>query len=309
MASRPDIQPCRVALFLRDESDYQDVLRDDCAQVARRYGFPLLVSAADNDPGRQLDSIQYCLARPEAERPNVILVSPVRETSLLPAAHAAARMGIGWVLLGRWCPYVASLRAEFSQLPIFAVLADQREIGRIQGRQAKALLPLGGELVYIRGPLSTFSATQRSEGLQESLQGTRIKLFALTSDWSIDGGKRAMNEWLQVCQRRECPKLVVSAQNDAMAIGARSALEEAARRRLDTSLQRVPVTGCDGSPDYGRRLVMQGRLKATVVMPPSAGKAVHEIAAMPPDGHARPPAEVILTPTSFPELEALGRAR
>ena len=289
-----------------DDGDYQQLLRVDGLAAANRNGFPIEVHSAGGDSGRQVDQIQSCLREAKSQRPTVILVCPVREAALLSTAYAAARLGVGWVLLGRWSAYMADLREEFASLPIFSVAADQREIGRIQGQQFKALLPDGGELVYIRGPLGTSSATRRFEGVQQSLQDSTIKLFAITSNWTTEGGERAMKDWLQIFGKREFPKFVVGAQNDAMAMGARNALAEAARVRSDFSVDQIQVTGCDGVPDFGRRLVSEGKLRATVVMPPTAGRAINEIAPMLFGGHARPAAEIVLAPSSFPELHLIG---
>src|SRR5262249_36453125 len=156
--------------------------------------------------------------------PTVILVCPVRDSALLSTAYAAARLGVGWVLLGRWSCYMADLREEFPRLPVFAVAADQVEIGRIQGRQFRALLPEGGDLLYIRGPLGISSAQRRFEGVQEALQGSSIHVSAISSDWTNDGGRRATKEWLQILRKGQISNFVVGAQNDAMAMGARSAL-------------------------------------------------------------------------------------
>jgi ABC-type sugar transport system substrate-binding protein len=292
-----------------NDGDYQTLLRDDCHAAARRFDFPLRVFSADNDTDKQIEQIRACLREPPAERPKVILVCPVREAALLSTAYASTRVGIGWVLLGRWSAYMADLREEFSSLPIFSIAADQREIGRIQGRQFKAMLADGGELVYIRGPLGTSSATRRYEGVQETLQDSPIKVFAITSDWTTEGGARAMREWLQIFGKRGFPKFVVGAQNDAMAMGARNALMAAVRARSDLSADDVIVTGCDGTPDFGRRLVTEGKLRATVIMPPTSGRAVSEIAPMLLGSSARPQAEIVIPPSSFPEIGALTNRR
>jgi ABC-type sugar transport system substrate-binding protein len=113
-----------------------------------------------------------------------------------------------------------------------------------------------------------------------------------------------MNQWLEILENRPLPKLAVGAQNDAMAMGARAALERLARRRSDLSVDRIPIVGCDGSPGYGKRLVDDGRLAATVVMPPVAGIAVNELAAW-GGGRPRPPAEIVLRPTPYPQPESL----
>jgi ABC-type sugar transport system substrate-binding protein len=291
-----------------NDGDYQESLAENCRSAAQRYGFPVQVFSADNDSSKQIRQIENCLADARGSRSLVVMVCPVRDAALLSIAYAAARQGCGWVLLGRWGPYMTALREEFAQLPIFSVAADQWEVGRIQGRQFKALLPEGGEVVYIRGPLGTSSATRRFEGVQEAVHDSGIKLFAITSDWTIEGGANVMKEWLKVFQKREFPKFVVGAQNDAMAMGARRALEEVASRRSNFSLDQTPIVGCDGTAGYGRRLVTDGKLAATVVMPPTAGRAVTEVASMLGGAHPQPAAEISIPPSAFPSMHLLAAA-
>jgi ribose transport system substrate-binding protein len=295
---------CRIALFLSNSGDYQELLWDDCQEAAHRCGFPVRAFWADNESQKQLKQIQGCLREPEDQRPTVLIIAPVREIALISTAHTAARMGIGWVFLLRWINYISDLREEFPDLPIFTVAVDQHDIGRIQGRQVKALLPDGGKLVYIRGLLGTSSAMRRFAGVQEVLRDSRIELLPINGDWTMDGGARAMSDWIRSVEGRELPKFVVAAQNDDMAMGAKKALEEIARARSTFSADAIRVCGCDGSPGYGRRLVTEGKLTSTVIMPPGAGRAVTEIASM-LGGGPRPNAQIVLSPLSFPEPHVL----
>ena len=112
-----------------------------------------------------------------------------------------------------------------------------------------------------------------------------------------------MKDWMQAFQGRGFPKCMVGAQNDAMAIGARRAFEAAAKGHSEDA-HDVRFTGCDGSPSFGRRLVNEGVLTATVVIPPTTGRAVSEVASM-LGGGPRPPADVTLEVFSFPELSTL----
>jgi ABC-type sugar transport system substrate-binding protein len=298
---------CLLALFCMDDGEYQELLCDDFVKTARGYGFPARVFRADNDSEKQVAQIQECLGEPPDRRPTVVMVSPVREVPLLSTAYEAARLGVGWVVLSRWWDYVNNLHAEFSDLPIFAVVADQHEIGRIQGKQLIALLPRGGELVYIQGPLGTSSAIRRCAGVQEVLQGSSIEVFTLYSDWTLEGGTRAMLDWARVFQKRELPTFIVGAQNDVMAMGARVAVEEIARERPKFSAEAVSFCGCDGSPSYGQRLVTEGKLAATVIMPVCAGRAIAEVASM-LHGGPRPPATILLKAVPFPEPHVLVRS-
>jgi ABC-type sugar transport system substrate-binding protein len=294
----------RIALFLADGGEYQELLWDNCQEAAQRHGFAVRAFWADGDSQKQLRQIQGCVNEPEDQRPTIIIVSPVREIALISTAHAAASVGIGWVLLHRWANYMTHLRREFSNLPIFSVMADQDDIGRIQGRQVKALLPHGGKIVYIRGPLGTWSAIRRFAGLQEVLQGTAIELSSVNSDWTTEGGARAMRDWLRASPLVTVSRFVVTAQNDAMAMGARNVIGEVAGGRPGFDVEGFRVCGCDGSPNYGQRLVTEGKLTSTVIVPHSAGRAVSEVASMMTSG-SRPPAQIVLAPKSFPPLHVL----
>jgi len=296
---------CRIAVFRMNNGEFQEYLQADCIEVARRNGLPpLRVFTAGNDANKQLEQIQACLNEPKGKRPTVIMVWPVLEAALLSAAYAAARLGVGWIMLGRRCAYMPSLHESYSRLPIFSVWSDQHEIGRIQGQQYQALLPQGGEVVYLRGPLGASSAQQRLEGVQQRLKDSAVRLFPVTSDWTVEGGARVMADWLQIFKKRELPRFIVGSQNDDMAMGARKAVQEAARTRSDLSLDQVRFSGCDGAPEYGRRLVANGQLTATIVMPSNGGRSVTEIVSM-LHGGPRPEAEIALAPTSYPPLSAL----
>jgi ABC-type sugar transport system substrate-binding protein len=157
--------------------------------------------------------------------------------------------------------------------------------------------------------MGTSSATRRLEGVQDALQGAPISMHVVSSDWSSSGGEQAMKQWLQVFHGGSFPRFMVGAQNDAMALGARNALE--ADTRANAALPReIRFTGCDGTPAVGRRVVTEGRLTATVVIPATTGRAVSELASM-LSGGQRPLADIALGVSSLPdlsELAALGHA-
>jgi ABC-type sugar transport system substrate-binding protein len=291
-----------IALFLRTlTNDYQELLREDCTAAAARRGYALAVFSADNDPDRQARQIRDCLAETSGTRPTVVFVSPVRENMLLVTAYEAARSGVGWVVLNRSSDYLPELRKAFPDVPLFCVNADQVEVGRIQGRQFKILLPAGGELLYVQGPILTSSAQKRLLGLQQVLKGTPIKMSTFSADWSQQGGEQAAKSWAQVFRHRDVPACVVGAQNDSMAMGVRKAFLEEADARQRPDIARIRITGCDGSPAYGQRLVSQRELTATVIIPSAAGRAVDELTAF-LDRRRTPPAEVVLEVTPYPDF-------
>jgi len=290
-----------IALFLQSQrNDYQQLLREDCRAAAARHGMSLRAFSADHDPKRQAAQIHEVLAEKKPSRPDVLLVSPVREADLPDLAAEAGHRRVGWVLLNRWSESLPELRRRYPMLPIFSVTADQYEIGHVQGRQFRSLLPRGGEVVYVRGRPGTSSAERRHEGVRRELDGSGIRLRAIDGDWSSEGGERAMAGWLKRKSPSRLARVVVGAQNDSMAAGARQALTATARE-LRRQVGPVGFTGCDGASSFGQRLVASGILTATVLVPPVAGRAVDEWVAMRARG-VTPPPEIVLDVLSYPDL-------
>jgi len=289
-----------IALFLQTKAnDYQQLLGDDCLAAARRYGMPVRVFSADNCATKQVEQIHGVLN--SCERPQVVVVSPVEETTLGSLSRDAGKLGVGWVVLNRWSEELPALRGEFPNLPIFSVTPDQYEIGHVQGRQFKKLLPSGGEVVYVRGRSGTSSAERRFEGLQRELDGTNIRLCSFEGDWSNEGGQRAIRKWVEGSPHGEMQTLVVGAQNDSMAAGARKALSDEVRQHNMLKVGRLFVTGCDGASSFGQRLVARGMITATVLVPSVSGRAVDEIALVLKGGQL-PPEEIVLGVSSYPDL-------
>ena len=289
-----------LALFLQTRNnDYQQLLSDDCSSAAERHGMRVRVFTADNHASKQVKQIHHVLS--SSERPKTIVVSPVQEEELRPLSREAARLGVGWVVLNRWSAELPSLRSEFPTLPIFSVTPNQYEIGHVQGKQFRKLLPNGGEVVYVRGSAGTSSARRRFEGLQQELDGTDIQLRTFDGDWSSEGGQRAIREWLGNIPKDEVQTLVVGAQNDSMAAGARKALTDEVYRLKHLKVGKLHVTGCDGASSFGQRLVAEGMITATVLVPSVSGRAVDEIASWFRWGRV-PPEEIVLGVSSFPDL-------
>lgn len=294
-----------IALFLRARgNDYQERLREDCVATAARLGLEVEEHSADDDAEVQAAQIDARVRRNGTHPVAAILVSPVRESGLRLAAFDAARAGIPYALLNRPGDYLAPLRQDFPDVALFSISADQSEIGRIQGRQFRRLLPEGGDLLYIQGPRMTSSAQMRLRAMQDEIRDARIQVSLAHGDWSADGGDRIARRWARGLVERPPVASVVGAQNDGMAAGALRALRALAAEEGRPGLARVAVTGCDGSPDFGQKLVGDGDLSATVVIPSAAGAAVEAVARVIADG-VLPPVELVLPVASHPPLDRL----
>lgn len=267
--------PRVVASFLTDRQDFQLMQAADARDTAQRLGVDLEVLFAENNSIVQVQQLFKHIHAPEDRRPAAIIAETVAGDGLERVARNAARAGIGWVLLNGNVGYLDALRVEFPALPISVFTADQTEIGQIQGRQFRALLPKGGSLIYIQGPPDTHAAIGRLQGMQDALAGAAIETRVLQGDWTEAGGERAMTAWLRLRTSESFQPDVVGAQNDAMAVGARRSV---AIHRPEWS--HLLFTGCDGTPDGGRKLVDDEELAATVVVPSLAGPALERIARL-----------------------------
>ncbi|HEY2903372.1 MAG TPA: substrate-binding domain-containing protein [Polyangia bacterium] len=297
-----------IALFLRSlENDYQYRMREDALATANHLGFRLTVLEAHDDPERQAAQIAAVAHGTESAHLAAVMVSPVLDEILREPAWAVGAAGVGWVLLNRAAGYVDRLRDDFPNLPIFSVTADQIEIGRLQGRQLKAALARGGHVVCVLGRPDTSSAKRRLEGLREEIDGGPWTLTLVDGDWTSDGARLAVADWLEG-EGRGTPAAMICAQNDDMAMGAQLSLHAAAARFGDPKLGATPVIGCDGSPDFGQRLVREGRLLATVEVPSGSGLAMEWIARSRAGG-TRPPASVVLPVRSVPARQQIAAAR
>jgi ribose transport system substrate-binding protein len=294
-------RPRIALLLLSEDQEFQRMQAADAERAATAAGLDLELYYAKNNTMVQVEQLYRLTHAREGARPVAIVIASVDGEGLPRVARDAAKAGIGWIVLNREVGYIESLRAEYPALPFATVTTDQLAIGRIQGRQFRQLLPGGGGMLYIQGPSDTSAARQRLQGMQDEIAGTRINAQVLTGDWSEKSGGDALQFWMRFSTSREFDVRLIAAQNDAMAIGARTA---AGALRADWT--HLPFTGCDGLPDGGRGLVDAGQLAATVIVRSNAGPAVDLVVA---HRNGKPIApRVVLPPRPYPDvLSAAGR--
>jgi ABC-type sugar transport system substrate-binding protein len=293
-----------VVALLAEDQEFQRMQADDARTASAHAGFDVEILFAENSAILQIQQLYKAIHAPEEQRPKAIIVETVVGEGLGRVASAAARAGVGWVLINRKVPYLEGLRREHPSLPIAALGTDQVEVGRIQARQFHALIPSGqGLVLYLQGPADTSAAQERLQGARDGLAGTRIDLKVLDGQWTEASGEQAVQRWLRLKSSEELRPDVVGCQNDAMALGARKAFEAWKAR---PELARLPLTGCDGLPDGGQRLVNMGQLAATVIAPSNTGPAVEAVARALKTRQPIP-AEVLLKPSSYPNEAELVR--
>ncbi|MCU0241803.1 MAG: sugar ABC transporter substrate-binding protein [Vicinamibacteria bacterium] len=289
-----------VGLYLTNpNNDYQQFLRDDALASAKRLGLDIEILFAEQGITQQIQQYYSCIHR-RSDRPHsLMIVHPARDGPIRRVAEDAARAGIGFFVLNRLPDCIKPLIRDFAHVPICAVTPDQREIGRIQGRQFLSMLPSGGLILYGQGNTTTVSARERLAAVQETIRGSNIELALIDGDWRTDSAQAAVIAWMRTVMPADVRVALIGCQNDAMAVGAHNALKTLAIELSQPALRALPITGCDGLPNFGQRLVREGQIAATVVVPSTTGPALDLASRYLRDGEM-PPAHNFLQPTPFP---------
>jgi ribose transport system substrate-binding protein len=260
-----------VSLITKD-NDFQLEQAASAKAAALQLGVDLQITFADGDTITQSTQILKAIQAHPTLRPDGIFVEPAGGTGLPQVAKAAIAAGIGWGLLNRESDYIADLR-KGTKIPAFLLTSDHMEIGRIQARQLTALLPEGGQALYLLGPTESAVVKDRKAGF-EAVCAKNLHVTLLRGKWTEESGYRSMSTWLKLGVSSKSTVHAIAAQNDAMAMGARKALEEISSPQEKQKWLSLPFIGCDGLPKTGQAWVRTGQLTATVIVPPMAGQAV-----------------------------------
>jgi ribose transport system substrate-binding protein len=285
-----------------NDNDYQIEQARAAEQAAKKLNVELQLLYADNDAINQSTQILKAVQAAAEDRPHAIVFEPVGGTALPQVARAAVNAGIGWSVLNRDASYVFELR-QATKTPVFSVSSDHVEIGRIQGRQCSALLPTGGQVLYIQGPSENSAAKERTLGMQEAKKAN-IHLTMLKGQWTEESSQRAVRSWLKLSTSQKANIDLVAAQDDSMAIGARKAFQELPSESERDRWLALPFLGCDGLPNTGQAWVRSGLLTATIFVPPNTGQAMEMLADALQNGKM-PPERALTNAVSVPPLESL----
>jgi ABC-type sugar transport system substrate-binding protein len=296
-------------LFLPDaDNPFEQLQAEQAAAVAERHGIRLDVDFARGDFAVQVRQI-YQATHSENGRPDLVLVMPVNEAALKSLSEATVVSGIGWVFLNRMAGSVSSLQQLRPGTPVAYVAPDQKEIGRIHARQVRLLFPQGANVLYVHGRITTSSAEARQIGFREALvtAGPKIDVVsALDGNWNAKDSESAIARWLQLMLPARLRVDAVVCQSDYMAAGALEALRRTAEALNLPHVRTIPVLGCDGLTSVGKKLVDDGRLAATIVVPTTSDRAVEMIAIACRNATPLPP-ELLLAPKGYPDDAALIR--
>ena len=284
-----------------DDNDYQIEQAAAAEKAAQRLGVDVKIIHANNDSLTQSQQLLEYVQAPEAERPDAILFEPAGGTAFPQVARAAAAAGIGWAVLNHEVDYISELRRQF-KVPVFGISSDHEAVGRIQGKQFGVLLPEGGSVLYIEGPMNSSAARGRARGMNQTKPAS-IQVKSLHANWTEQGSHHTVSSWLRLRTSMESRIDLVGAQDDSMAMGAKKAFAEIVGAQRERWM-KVPVTGCDGMPHTGQKWVRDGTMAATVYIRPNTDLAIEMMVDA--ITNKTPLPEMKLTePESVPALEEL----
>jgi ABC-type sugar transport system substrate-binding protein len=248
--------------------------------------------------------LEIIQSRSEA-RPDAFLVEPVTGTGLPRVAEAAVAEGIAWVISNSDVDYVKKLRSS-PRVPVFIVTQGQYEIGRLQGKQLAALLPDGGDVLYIQGPSVGSVAAQRHEGMQSS-KPKNVQITTLRSKWSEESAYQSASAWLRLATSRAEKFNLVAGQTHELALGARKALQNTDNQEQKKGWLEVPFIGI-GISSQVKPLVDGHTLAAAVITSVTMQLAI-KVLVRAIETQVEPPERSIVEASSYPDLENLAVKR
>jgi ribose transport system substrate-binding protein len=289
-----------------NDNDYQIEQGASAEAAAKRLGAEVQIIHAENDSVTQSQQLLKVIQSRTDALPDGIIFEPVGGTAMPQVARAAAIAGIGWVVLNREVEYISELRKAY-RVPAFSITSDHEEIGRIQGRQFAALLPHGGDVLYIQGPSENLAAKQRTFGMYET-KPADVQVKLMKAQWTEASAYRTVSSWLRLSTSQQTHLDLIAAQDDSMALGARKAFQEELDLEVRDRWLRLPYIGCDGLPNSGQTWVRRGLLTATIFVPPNAGTALAMLVEALRNG-TMPVERSLVAPVSIPALEELATSQ
>ncbi len=187
---------------------------------------------------------------------DLIIISPKEAAPLTKPVSDAFRKGIPVIILDR--------RVLGNDYTCF-IGADNQKIGRAAGKWIASLLGGKGNVVELKGLMTSTPGLDRHRGFLEGLFGTNIKIvFEADMKWLEPNARTEMESALSRFSSID----LVYAHNDPGAHGAYLAAKAAGREK------EMKFVGIDGLPQEGQMYVRQGILAASFEYPTGGKQAV-----------------------------------
>jgi ribose transport system substrate-binding protein len=187
---------------------------------------------------------------------DLLIVSPKEAAPLTPPVAAAYQKGIPVIVLDR--------RLLGDQYTCF-IGADNKKIGKAAGRWIAQKLGGKGQVVELKGLMTSTPGQDRNSGFRDGIKGSRIEIaFEADMKWLEPNARKEMESALARFGKID----LVYAHNDPGAHGAYLAAKAAGREK------EMVFVGIDGLPHEGQVYVRQGILGASFEYPTGGKEAI-----------------------------------
>jgi ribose transport system substrate-binding protein len=206
----------------------------------------LVITDGENQAAKQVSDVRSLMARGI----KVLIISPVQAEPLTPIVNEVMEAKIPVVTLDR----------EVNTKVTCQIGAQNRPIGVDAGEFIIEKLNGTGNVIEIEGTVGASATTDRHEGFRDALrEAPRIRVVA---DQFCDYLREPAMKFAEDTLKRFGPGQVqaIYAHNDAMALGAAQAVEEAGR------LKEIAIVGIDGE-NNAFQAIKEGKLAATFTYP------------------------------------------
>jgi ribose transport system substrate-binding protein len=192
------------------------------------------------------------------QKVDLIIISPKEARPLTKPVEEAMDAGIPVIVLDR--------KVEGDKFTCF-IGADNVKIGREAGKYLVEQLGGKGDVVELKGLMTSTPGQLRHNGFMEGIAGSQIKIvFEADCEWQEPDAQREMKSALS-----RFPKIdAVYGHNDPSAHGAYMATRQEGKGREKT----IKFVGIDALPHEGVRYVKDGLLSATFQYPTGGREAI-----------------------------------
>jgi len=259
----------------KEEGDHYQLLQEETAVAAgERHGLRTEVVYAP-----AFDQVRVTKRRLlEPQRVDAVVIEPA-SLSTIDVLLRELRGRTGLVLLNAWGPAVEEASRSWDpEHPFGTVSTDHGGIGRIQAAQVRRLAA-AGTVLAVTGPRRSSAAQERLAAFLEAAGPAAEVVDTEAGEWTEVAGATAFSDWHRVFKARKLRVTAVAAQSDELAIGVRNAIRASAEPDQRSTLGAAKLFGVDGCPGYGRRLVDEGALTASVVTPANTALALEGLSA------------------------------
>jgi len=228
---------------------------DIARAAATRPSLQIVFKDAQNDSLTQRAQVEELAA----QGVELLIISPKESAPLTKPVAEVYRKGIPVIVLDR--------AVDGEEYTTF-IGADNRRIGREAGKFAATLLGGKGNIVELKGLMTSSPGQDRHQGFREGLELDKnpgLKLvFEADMQWLEPNARKEMDSALAAQRSIQ----LVYAHNDPGAHGAFLAAKSAGREK------EMKFLGIDALPQEGVRYVKEGILDATFAYPTGGAEAV-----------------------------------